>query len=99
MRAEKAQLTGQVEVLQETNAELHKRLEEASLRSRCDSVEEGAPQEANGGDIEQVKGKSWGVQSDLMEVPRMKRKILQMENELKRTRSKLLNTQSTLKVF
>ena len=102
MKAEKAQLSGQVDVLQETNTELHKQLEEFSFQSTCheEDREEGRGQEAHNG-----TGKQWGVgnadisrSNDLMEVPRMRRRLVQMENELKRTRSKLLNSQSTLKV-
>lgn len=103
MRAERAQLTGQLDILQETNTELHKQIEEFTLQSRC-HVDECSSQESNGDNVKDVsiiRDKAWGGETslnDLMEVPRMRRRLVQMENELKRTRSKLLNSQSTLKV-
>ena len=36
--------------------------------------------------------------SDAMEIPRMKRKMQQLENELRRTKTKLLSAQKTMQV-
>ena len=62
---------------------------------RKSSGEEDTPET----DAEQMPSlENMEAKNDIMEVPRMKRRLAQTENELKRTRTKLLNSQATLKV-
>ncbi len=98
---EKSQQAVQLEALKEMNHELQEQLKESTHTIRLNS--EGQDRKwspsvdgtsANSGD--DITGKC--SEDDVMEVPRMRRRILQAENELKRTRTKLLSSQSTLKV-
>ena len=99
LKSEKMQLVMQLESAREMNKELMG--DEATASCSHNSVEENERRSCD----EDVAESSHGPQQsktegtvDAMEVPRIKRRLAQMENELKRTRTKLLSSQSTLKV-
>ena len=96
IRAEKIQLTVQLEALKEVNFELKEQLGEIPVLPGDGRDKKQSPgvDETNNGDT----AKDQVSEDDQLELPRMRRRILQAENELKRTRTKLLNSQSTLKV-
>ena len=105
VESEKKKLLLQLEAEREINNELRKNFEETACQldrtykenpeslhddkeGRVEDINEGANNSPSHMD----------TKTDIMEIPRMKRRLAQMENELKRTRSKLLSAQSTLKV-
>lgn len=47
---------------------------------------------------EKMLSQSGDCATDAMELPRLKRRLQQMENEVRRTKTKLLNIQATMKV-
>lgn len=111
VRSEKSKLVDDLATLQDTNKDLQKQMEEFTLPleypMKDSEVQSTTPEaDARHSSLTSPQDKSWDVDSgvsvgslnDLMEVPRMRRRLVQMENELKRTRTKLLNSQSTLKV-
>ncbi len=86
----------QLESLRETNNELQKQIEDTSY---CSLEEKRGEDEDASVSVKKSTGVELDTQSDdAMELPRIRRRLAQMENELKRTRTKLLNTQSTMKV-
>lgn len=100
---EKIQLSMQLEGARETSRELLKQIEDIAQgdtegSTGMKSLDEDGAVESNDeprrrSTVEEMEGKS-----DAMEIPRMRRRLAQTENELKRTRTKLLSAQSTLKV-
>lgn len=100
---EKSQLIIQLEATKEMNQELQRQLRESSCTASSD-VQNGKRSLSMDGLGERndivTKEKALGSsEDDLLEVPRMRRRILQAENELKRTKTKLLGSQTTLKVI
>lgn len=104
---EKIQLAIQLEGAREEHKELMKQIDDMNSQTRthgeetrkqcsCDDdcTMESSSEPLRRKSIAELEGKS-----DAMEIPRMKRRLAQTENELKRTRTKLLSAQSTLKVY
>lgn len=86
----------QVEGLKKTNRELHQQIEETD--NNYEKMDDLQNSDQEGESITGETQEPAGSRIDEMEIPRMKRRLLQADNELKRTRSKLLSSQSTLKV-
>lgn len=100
-RAENKQLVLELKFLRESKKELQRQIEEDRIKHQLDKSGEEVDEE-NSSD-QQVPStpsasKDQVSTQDVMELPRMKRRLAQMENKLKRTRTKLLSAQSTLKV-
>lgn len=99
---EKAQITRRLESVREANNELRKQIEEFTSqsdiicgnkkRSPEDKCHTESPKKKPEDHVQDQE------ENDVMEVPRMRRRLAQSENELRRTRTKLLGSQSTLKV-
>lgn len=100
---EKLQLVMQLENVRRENKELVKQIESVQSHTlvyengKQDSLDEDRALESSndplgGKSLEELEEKS-----DAMEIPRLRRRLAQTENELKRTRTKLLSAQSTLK--
>lgn len=99
---------------EQENERLKQQLEDTHLRNEilsthqpADSLLEENSVCGNGGDfcdgrVSEEESKSLPLTDDSaadpMELPRMKQRLQQMENELRRTRIKLLNFQATMKV-
>ena len=95
---EKAQIAIRLESVREANNELRKQIEEFTSQPEinCGGKQRSSEDECH---TESPRKKPEDQEeSDVMEIPRMRRRLAQSENELKRTRTKLLSSQSTLKV-
>lgn len=100
VKTEKTQLKVQLEALMETNKELHKQIEEFAFQSNNIERLVSTHESHTDDDTCAIRGGPLDIdRADHMEIPRMQRRILQLENELKRTRTRLLTSQSTLKVI
>lgn len=102
VKLEKVQLAMQLESTRETNRELVKQIDDIAAHThREENGRKGLDQEGAAEFInkEEPRRKSSNELEDAMEIPRMRRRLAQTENELKRTRVKLLSAQSTLKVM
>ena len=67
------------------------------MNGKQDSLDEDHALENSDDPLRRKSLEELQEKSDAMEIPRMKRRLAQTENELKRTRTKLLSAQSTLK--
>lgn len=96
---EKVQLALQLEGTREANRELIKQMEDIAAQTHRENGKKGFDQDSATEFIsDEPRRKSSEGLEDAMEVPRLRRRLAQTENELKRTRVKLLSAQSTLKV-
>lgn len=103
---EKIQLAIQLEGAREEHRELMKQTEDIKSQTpthgeeygKQHSFDEDHTMESSDGSLRRKSIEELEVRSDAMEIPRMRRRLAQTENELKRTRTKLLSAQSTLKV-
>lgn len=97
---EKTQIAIRLDSVREANNELRKQIEEfTSLPDiNCGGKKRSSEDECHTESPRKRLEDQDQEENDVMEIPRMRRRLAQTENELKRTRTKLLGSHSTLKV-